>query len=119
MAKNLGQLQKVLIYSGLAFIVIQLLNSWTGFLLYQEDASTVDGDVVKLMMSKYTHIGLKGALTIAVLAMAMSTADSHINSSSVLFAHDICKAFRFTDRYQLFIAKVFAGSIGCIRYYAY
>ena len=60
-AKNLGQLQKVLIYSGIAFIVIKILSSWTGFLLYQEDATVTDGDVVKLMMSKYTHIGLKGA----------------------------------------------------------
>ena len=111
-AKNLGQLQKVLIYSGIALIVIKFLSSWIGFLLYQEDASVTDGDVVKLMMSKYTYIGLKGALTIAVLAMAMSTADSYINSSSVLFAHDICKVFRFTDRYQLLIAKLFAGLLG-------
>ena len=47
-----------------------------------------------------------------VIAMSMSTADSLINSSAVLFAHDICRPLNIGKNKELLISKIFALFLG-------
>ena len=48
----------------------------------------------------------------AVTAMCMSTADSYINSSSVLFANDICRLLKVKTTNLLKVAKIYAFILG-------
>ena len=91
MAKNVGQARKALTYAAGVVMLIPLLLSWVGVLLLTDNPDLEPNEVVGYMLSKYAGPGLKGLIGIGVTALAMSTADSCLNASSVLFANDIMK----------------------------
>ncbi len=115
MARDTKQVKK-------AFLIAAGLCCLIGFMFYfiavavaaQETLHHNPNDLILHIINNYTPVYLKGIAVIGLLAMLMSTADSYINSSSILFSHDFCESIgiKISDKTQLFLARISAFIIG-------
>jgi len=64
------------------------------------------------IIDKYSYSGFKGLITIGIIAMAMSTADSILNATAVLFSNDILAPLNIGVNRQLLISKLFSVGLG-------
>ena len=112
MGRNTKQSKTAFIISACIVLAINILIGWIGFLIFSLAPELSYGEVVPYVIDKYTYIGFKGLLVVAVIAMAMSSADSFINVASVLFAHDICKPLNIFVKDELKLTKLIALFIG-------
>lgn len=115
MSKNPLQVKRVFTCSALLFLIFGLLVTGLCTLIasaYPElSAKTV---FPQLMADHSTFIGLKGGLAACVMAMVMSTADSAINASTVLFVNDILRPAGIKGGNDLWVARLFAASFGLL-----
>jgi Na+/proline symporter/signal transduction histidine kinase len=108
MANNSEQLNKalkIIIYISLPVAsVIYLI----GFVIKVKAPDVDPNTAFFYLIGNYLPIGITGLLITGILAAIMSTADSWLNTTSVLCAHDIAKALfpKLTDRQELLIARV-------------
>ncbi len=67
----------------------------------------------------YIPIGIKGIVIIGMLSLIMSSADSWLNSSSVICARNLYKAIypKMSDKKEVLIAKIALVIIACISLY--
>ncbi|MDX1917347.1 MAG: sodium:solute symporter family protein, partial [Rickettsiaceae bacterium] len=91
MAKNVNQVRSSFIIAGLTYLLLTLMLYWISILLLSINPNLDAGRVVKHLIFDSSYVGLKGLTLAGIMAMLMSTADSHINSTSVLIVHDFCK----------------------------
>lgn len=91
MAKNTLQVRQSFIIAGMACLFITLTMSFTGVLVLSAQPGIDPSKIVQHILTQYSYIGLKGLTLAGLMAMVMSTADSFINSTSVLVVNDICK----------------------------
>jgi Na+/proline symporter/signal transduction histidine kinase/CheY-like chemotaxis protein len=92
---NVKQASDAFLHSAYLYFVYILISAITGILLFVYDNSLSESQIFPFMLDKFTFPGLKGLTFIAIIAMAMSTADSHLNTFAVMFTRDICKKFGF------------------------
>jgi len=118
MAKNTRQVSRSFIIAGIIiFFCDPILNTFIGILL--KISSTVElnaTNVLGYVLDTYICSGFKGVFIIGIISMIMSTADSYINSSAILLAHDVCKSlnFKLTEPKELLVVRVCALFIGII-----
>ena len=114
MGRNTKQAQKAFI--GSAFLITLILFSvqWVPFLIFSIDPNLEAKNLLGYIVDNYSYTGFKGVLIVGIIALAMSTADSILNSSAVLFGHDICRPLNLKPKTELFISKVFSIVIGII-----
>ena len=113
MGRDIAQVKKAFIIAAIILLVIKLVMAFVPFILFNINPNMETNQLIPYIIENFTHsIGLKGILTVGIIAMAMSTADSNINSSAVLFSNDICSVFNFNERKSLFISKIFALGLG-------
>lgn len=107
LGRNINQVKKAFIISTILLIAIESTIAWIPALVYAINPGIEPSKLLGYIIDTYTYPGLKGLLTVAITAMAMSTADSFINASSVLFAHDICKplSLNLTGKKELWLSK--------------
>lgn len=91
MAKNTNQIRQSFIIAGFTCLFLMIMIDWIGILLLSMHPNLPPNDVVKHLIFDYSYVGLKGLTLAGIMAMLMSTADSYINSTSVLVVHDFCK----------------------------
>ena len=74
---------------------------------YQSKALDIDpNEAFIYFISHYISVGVKGLIVAGLLAVIMSTADSWLNTTSVLCTHDIIgKIIHLTDKQALLIAR--------------
>jgi Na+/proline symporter len=89
MAKDIHQVKRSIAYSAGILFLIDLLIIWIAILLLTDNPHLKTHEVVGYMIEKHTYVGLKGFLGIGVIALAMSSADSALNSTAVIVANDI------------------------------
>lgn len=111
-SRNLDQAKQVCIISAFVMILVILSTAWLPFLVYNIDSKLDPAIVPSYIINNFSYIGLKALLIIAVLSMAMSSADSNLNTSSVLFAHDVCKPFNLIPKKTLLVSRMFASFLG-------
>jgi Na+/proline symporter len=117
MARNITQAKKAWVIASLIFIVIKLTIAWIPFLLLTINPDLEPNQVVSYLIDNYTNLPLiKGLLIIGVSAMAMSSADSFINGSAVLFAHDIKEVLKIKTN-DLILSKLFSIILGAFAVY--
>ena len=120
MAKNTTQGKKAFLIGGVVCLILLLVISWVGILLLAENPNLDPDNLLSHIISTYNYTGLKGLTAVGVLAIIMSSADSYINSASVLFTNDIAKPLNLKKNRlinDLNIASSFAfftGSIGFV-----
>ena len=112
MGRDIYQVKKAFIISGFLILAIILATQWIPFLLHTINPDIKPNHLLGYIIDNYTYTGFKGMLIVGIMAMSMSTADSHINSSSVLFANDLCKPLNLGKGSELIISKIFASLLG-------
>lgn len=115
--KNVQQVKKAFIISGIVLIILQIFVAWIPFLVFAINPELQVKDLLPYIVNNYTFIGLKGMILIAIIAFAMSTADSKINASSVLFTNDIFKVLTKFSTNEIFVSRCFAFFLGSITIY--
>lgn len=116
MAKNTLQVSRSFIIAGIfIFICDQVINTFIGFLLKASNSVSLDAtNVVGYILDTYLYAGFKGVFTIGIISMIMSSADSYINSSAILFTHDFCKSIKIqlNEKKELILVRCSALFIG-------
>jgi len=115
MARNTKQVKKAfLIAAGFCLLIDSMLRFIGMTIAAKENLQLAPNDLILHIINDYTPYYLKGIAVIGILAMIMSSADSYINSSSVLFSHDFCKSIglRLSARAELLLARFSALFIG-------
>ena len=112
MAKDSKQANHALTYASGLFLLLFLFMSWIGLLLLADKPGLAANQVVPYMINNYTYVGMRGLLNVGVMALAMSTADSLINTTAVLFANDIFKPLTGQKTSSIVVAKLFSLTIG-------
>ena len=116
MARNTIQVSKSFIIAGFFVIICDLIvNTFIGVMLIADNAPPLDsGNVIPYIVNHYLTNGFKGLFIMGIMAMIMSTADSYINSSAVLFAYDISETMnlKLTERKHLLFVRIAAFLIG-------
>ena len=110
--KNITQVKKAFIISAVLLLVTKLLIAWIPILVFSDNPNLQANQLLSYIVDNYTYTGLKGLIIIGVTALAMSTADSYINISSVLFAHDLCRPLKISSNKELFLSRIFAIFLG-------
>ena len=109
---NLSQVKKAFLISGIILIIIQIIVAWIPFLIHTINPNIEPNNLLGYIVDHYSYTGLKGLIIIAIIAFAMSTADSRINSASVLFTYDICGLLLKTKKNDILISRLFAFFLG-------
>lgn len=109
---NIQQVQKAFIISTFLLFIIMLAIAWIPFLLWNINPDLEHKHLISYIIDKYSFTGFKGIIIAAIIAMAMSTADSYINASSVLFSNDFCKPLGIVNKDELLLSRVFAFVLG-------
>ncbi|MBA2629306.1 MAG: alkaline phosphatase [Rickettsiaceae bacterium] len=91
MAKNTLQVRRAFIIAGFTCLFITFTMSWIGVLTLSIHPDLEPREAVKHIIFSNAYAGFKGLTLAGIMAMIMSTADSYVNSTSVLFVHDFCK----------------------------
>lgn len=110
--RDIKQVKKAFIISALVLIFIKSAIAWISFLIFTVNPNIEQNNLLGYIIDNYTITGMKGLVIVGIIAMAMSTADSYINSSSVLFANDICSPLKIGIKKELFISRLFAVILG-------
>jgi Na+/proline symporter/signal transduction histidine kinase/CheY-like chemotaxis protein len=119
MAKDTIQLSKAFSIASVFIVLFLLIPSLIGIMLFVYDPNLGTQSLLGILLEKFSTPGLKGVMVISVVAMSMSTLDSHLNSASVTFSHDLCSRFKFgsSDEQRLKLSRYFlliSGGIATI-----
>lgn len=103
-----------LIATGFCISIDSMLRFIAIAVAAKENLALTQNDLILYIINNYTPFYLKGVAVVGILAMMMSTADSYINSSSVLFSHDFCRSvgIKLSSKSELFLARITALTIG-------
>jgi Na+/proline symporter/signal transduction histidine kinase/CheY-like chemotaxis protein len=113
MAKNVSQVKSSFKVSALALLVMAALANFLGCMLYVSNPNLESSSVLPYLVDTFLPTGITGLVLIGILAMAMSSADSNLNSGAVAFAHDFCKPLNILKKYgEVTTAKIFSIFIG-------
>jgi Na+/proline symporter/signal transduction histidine kinase len=110
MGRDIAQVKKAFIISVIILVIIKFAIAWIPFIIHEINPNIESIQLLPYIVDTFSFSGLKGLIIIAIIAFAMSTADSIINASSVLFTHDIYGLFTKDKKNELLVAKIF----GCI-----
>ncbi len=91
MATNTMQLRKSFTIAGIACFILFVIVTIIGVLILVAKPGLNSREIAKHVIFDYSYVGLKGITLIGIMAMVMSTVDSVINSTAVLFVHDFCR----------------------------
>ncbi|MEL6153009.1 MAG: sodium:solute symporter family protein, partial [Bacteroidota bacterium] len=114
MAKDTRQVNQVLTYSAGIFVLIFGITVWVAILILADNPGLAKGEVVPYMIEHYTYSGIRGLLGAGVMALGMSTADSCLNASSVLFSNDIVKPLTGQSQSTVINARLFSVIVGTL-----
>lgn len=114
MSSNPKQLAKSLKVIALLHLPLAIFICLIGFIMKVQAPDLEPQFVFMTFMEKYLFSGVKGLLIAGMIAVMMSTADSWLNTASVLCAHDIGRKLypALTDAQQLLIARICTLLIG-------
>lgn len=104
-SKQLVKCMKIIAFLYLPFTIIICLIG----LIIKVKAPNIDhNEALIYFISNYVSVVIKGLLVAGLLAVIISTADSWLNTTSVLFVHDIIgNMIHLTEKQALFIARTF------------
>lgn len=114
MANNTIQIKKVFYITGFLILFFMLIIAWFSLTILATNPNIPIENLMKDHVFTSNMVGYKGLLLIGVTAMIMSTADSYINCSSVLFTYDFCKSLKIKLKNELLSARITSLFIGIL-----
>ncbi len=114
MCKDSIQAKKSFLLAALFFLLISLIIFWFTMLLILHNPNLEKDQIISYIIDQYTYPVFKGLFLSGMLAMIMSTADSYINSASILFAHDFCMSLeaKWIKKRELLVSRISTIYIG-------
>ena len=114
MARNTNQISRSFFIAGIILIIIYFFMDWIAILLLSIKKDIATDSIVSYIIDQYAYPGFKGFILVGIISMLMSTADSYINSSAILFAHDICRPMKvkWVDNNELLLSQLSAVFVG-------
>jgi Na+/proline symporter len=108
MANDSKQLDKALKLVALISVPFTMIICLIGYIIKVKAPDIDPNTAFFYLIGNYLPIGITGLLITGILAAIMSTADSWLNTTSVLCAHDIGKGFfpKLTDAQELLVARI-------------
>ena len=88
--------------------------TFLAILLITKNPSLNSNDMINTLLFDNTPPFLKGLLIIGITAIIMSTADSYLNSSAVIFVHDFLKSLNVKINNELLTARLVSIIIGIL-----
>jgi Na+/proline symporter len=105
MARDTTQVKNSMTYAAIICLGLELCIIWISILLLTDQPGLAPNRVVPYMVNAHLYPGLKGFLGIGVIALAMSTADSTINSTAVIITNDVLPPLKLQKEGSLKAAK--------------
>jgi Na+/proline symporter len=110
MAKDTQQVSNSFKISALTILPYRFIAGIIGLVALALNPDLTPNNAFMFLIDTYLPSGLKGMAIIGMIAVVMSTADSHINAASVAFTHDLIKPLfghKLSDKAELRIARYF------------
>ncbi len=116
MARNTKQVARSFFIAGLLSIIICCFIDWIAILLLSTKKDIPADNIIIYIIEKFSYPGFKSFIVVGITSTLMSTADSYINSSAVLFAHDICQPMKikWVNKNELLLSRLSTIFIGTI-----
>jgi len=111
MGVNIIQVRKSWSNAAIHLTIFTLLVSLIGWMLFLQEPTLKNNEMIGYLIDNYLFTGLKGILIVGILAMTMSTADSFLNIGSVLLANDVFGRYK-SDMDKLLFARWYTLFIG-------
>lgn len=111
MGQNIAQIKKAWLISAILFGLITISISWIPLLIKVVQPNLDSNQLIPYLVDQYASTGLKGLIIVGIFAMAMSSADSCINASAVLFANDMGKVLK-VNKDPLVLSRIFSVVLG-------
>lgn len=103
--------------SSLLVALVKISSAYIVYLLFQLSPNLGSHEILPFLINSFTIPGTKVIVFLGVIAMAMSTADSHLNVASILLANDTYKANRMSEQRKLHLARWASVVIGIFSLY--
>jgi Na+/proline symporter/signal transduction histidine kinase/ActR/RegA family two-component response regulator len=116
MGKNSEQVVKAFGISAAVLFFFLCVSSLIGVMLFIQ-MPNVEDQIFAIMVQEFSVPWIRGVIFIAIVAMAMSTMDSCLNSAAVIFSYDLCKSLESIKKYKLnevLISRIFTVIVGII-----
>lgn len=113
-AKDAKTAKNGLLWSGIIAIIMVMLTALVGMVILTLKQGLKPDDAMPWFMMNYVPVGISAMIFALILAAGMSSADSNLNSASVLIVNDLIKPFKskVTDRQLVNYAKILTVVIG-------
>ncbi|TCT16099.1 SSS family transporter [Natranaerovirga pectinivora] len=113
-AKDKKTARNGLLWSGIVAIIFVILTALVGMVILTLNSGLKPDDAMPWFMLNYVPTGMAAMIFALVLAAGMSSADSNLNSASVLVTNDLVKPFRkdMTDAQLVKCSKALTIVIG-------
>ncbi len=113
-AKDSKQLMKSLKVIAVIHLPLVMSSCLIGFIIKATVPDIDPNTAFVYFIGKYLNVGIKGLMITGMLAVIMSTADSWLNTASILCAHDIWPRLfpNTTDKQEVNIARLATFAIG-------
>lgn len=113
MGSDVDTVKRAFTIAAIIFVIIQIAIAWIPFLIHTVNPGIEEGKLLSHIVDTYSFTGLKGLITVAVVAFAMSTADSYINSSATLLTNDVYNLISLKkNTSDLVVARIVAYFLG-------
>ncbi len=111
-AKDSQQIKKSFLLSSFVCLFIYFMTCFIGFIVFFHNPNLNPEHLGLYIIDHYSFAGIKSFALIGIMAMIMSTADSWINTASVIFSHDLCQPLGINKNRELLFSRLFAVFIG-------
>lgn len=113
-AKDSKTAKNGLLYSGIISIIMVMLTALIGMVILTLNQGLKPDDAMPWFMMNYVPPIITAMIFALILAAGMSSADSNLNSASVLIVNDLIKPFKpgATDKQLVSYAKILTILIG-------
>lgn len=113
-AKDSKTARNGLLWSGMIAIILVMLTTLMGMVIMTLNQGLNPDDAMPWFMLNYVPMGISAVIFALILAAGMSSADSNLNSASILVVNDLIKPFKqeATDKELVQYATVLTIVIG-------
>jgi Na+/proline symporter/signal transduction histidine kinase len=115
-AKNTKQVRSSFLLASVLVFFLCIFMYFIGILLLSTNPNADPSALVSYVIDNYSYTGLKSLTIIGIIAMAMSTVDSYINTASILLSYDVPASLniKLSNERQLMLSRILAILVGTL-----
>lgn len=117
MGKDTKQVRQALVISALSRLPYFIMVGLLGLVAYVINPSLKGDLAFPYLVNEILPVGIKGFVIAGLLAVIMSTADSYLHLTGLMFCHDVIKpifADKLDDKKELILLRICTLMLGCL-----